>query len=104
MREPIRTLRLAARGLLHTPTVALIAILTLGLGVGAAVAIFSLVDAVLLRPLPFPHADRLVSVREQDRQFPSMSVAYPDYLDWVRDNHSFTALAAHRGNGATLTQ
>ncbi|MGH9480613.1 MAG: ABC transporter permease, partial [Terriglobales bacterium] len=99
----IRDLRYALRSLAQAPAVALIAIVTLGLGVGASTTIFSVVDAVLLRPLPYPQPNRLVAVREHDRQFPEMSVSFPDYLDWVADNHSFTALAAFRGNGATLT-
>ncbi|MGH9392638.1 MAG: ABC transporter permease, partial [Terriglobales bacterium] len=99
----MRALRYALRTLLQTPTVALIAVLTLGLGVGASTAIFSVVDAVLLRPLPFPQPEQLISVRESSRQFPSMSVSFPDYLDWVASNHSFQALAAYRGTGAVIT-
>ncbi|MGH9474698.1 MAG: ABC transporter permease [Terriglobales bacterium] len=98
-----RDFRYAFRSLAQAPAFAIIAILTLGLGIGANTAIFSVVDAVLLRPLPFPHPDRLLSVREQSHQFPSMSVSYPDYLDWVKQNHSFGALAAYRGSGAVLT-
>ena len=91
------------RALRQTPTVAAIAIVTLGLGVGASTAIFSAVDAVLLRPLPFPHPEQLISVRESSRSFPSMSVSYLDYQDWVKSNHSFSALGIYRGTGAVLT-
>ncbi|MGH9413823.1 MAG: ABC transporter permease [Terriglobales bacterium] len=95
--------RYAVRSLAHAPAFAVIAVLTLGLGIGANTAIFSVVDAVLLRPLPYPHPERLVAVRESDHNFPSMSVSFPDYLDWVKDNHSFAALAAYRGTGAVIT-
>ena len=98
-----RDLRYALRSLAQAPAFALIAVLTLGLGIGANTAIFSMVDAVLLRPLPYPHPDELISVRENDAKFPNMSVSYPDYLDWVADNRSFVSLAAYRGTGAVLT-
>lgn len=103
MPEPLRAFRFALRSLALAPAVALIAILTLGLGVGAATSIFSVVNAVLLRPLPFPHSQQLLAVRETDRQFPNMSVSFPDYLDWVAGQHSFSSLAAYVGSGATLT-
>lgn len=103
MPEPLRAVRFALRSLAQTPAVALVAILTLGLGVGASTAIFSVVNAVLLRPLPFPQPQQLLAVRESDRTFPNMSVSYPDYLDWVAGQHSFSSLAAYRGGGATLT-
>ncbi|HUX66079.1 MAG TPA: ABC transporter permease [Terriglobales bacterium] len=103
MTSILRDLRYALRALAHAPAFALIAVLTLGLGVGANTAIFSVVDAVLLRPLPFPHPGQLLSLRENDRQFPAMSVCYPDYLDWLRDNRSFQQLSVYRGTGAVLT-
>jgi len=103
MNSLLRDLRQALRGLSQAPAFAAIAILTLGLGIGANTAIFSVVDAVLLRPLPFPHPEQLMSVRESSQHFPSMSVAFPDYLDWVKDNHSFTLLSAYRGTGAIVT-
>ncbi|MGH9465846.1 MAG: ABC transporter permease [Terriglobales bacterium] len=103
MPEWMRDVGYAWRRLRQAPAFALIAIVTLGLGIGANTAIFSLVDAVLLRPLPFPQPQQLLSIRERSHNFPSMSVSYPDYLDWVAENHSFTALAAYRGNGAVIT-
>ncbi|HVA63083.1 MAG TPA: ABC transporter permease, partial [Terriglobales bacterium] len=103
MNSILRDLRYALRALAHAPAFALIAVLTLGLGIGANTAIFSVVDAVLLRPLPFPHPGQLLSVRENDRNFPSMSVCYPDYLDWLADNRSFQQLSVYRGTGAVLT-
>jgi putative ABC transport system permease protein len=96
-------LKHALRALLGTPGFAAIATLTLALGIGANTAIFSVVNAVLLQPLPYPHSDRLMVLRESDRQFPTMSVCFADYQDWVADNHSFSYLAAFRGTGAVLT-
>ncbi len=84
---------------------ALTAILTLGLGIGATTAIFSLVNAVLLRPLPFPQQDRLMWLRQQDPTLPGgipESLSYPDYFDWRAQNHTFTGIASYRGVTAIL--
>jgi putative ABC transport system permease protein len=97
-------LKQAFRALLKAPGFAVIASLTLALGIGANTAIFSVVDAVLLQPLPYPQSDRLMLLRESDRQFPMMSVCFADYQDWVAENHSFSYLASFRGTGAVLTQ
>src|SRR5690348_17142089 len=97
-------LKHAFRALLKAPGFAFIASLTLALGIGANTAIFSVVNAVLLQPLPYPHSDRLMLLRESNRQFPMMSVCFADYQDWVADNHSFSYLAAFRGTGAVLTR
>jgi putative ABC transport system permease protein len=74
-----------------------VAVFALALGIGATTAIFSVVDAVLWRPLPFPHADRVMSLAEQrpreSRWFGPIAPA--DYFDWRRDNHSFSAIAAY---------
>ena len=103
MPDLIRPFRQALRGLRQAPAVALIAVLTLGLGVGASTTIFSVVDAVLLKPLPFPQSAQLMALRESDRNFPRMSVSYLDYKDWVAGQKSFSSLAAYRGSGASLT-
>ncbi len=94
----------AFRTLVAAPGFTLIASLTLALGIGANTAIFSVVNAVLLQPLPYPHSDRLMVLRESSRQFPMMSICFADYQDWVADNHSFSYLAAFRGTGAVLTR
>ena len=74
-----------------------VAVFALALGIGATTAIFSVVDAVLWRPLPFPHADRVMSLAEQrpreSRWFGPIAPA--DYFDWRRDSHSFSAMAAY---------
>jgi putative ABC transport system permease protein len=96
--------RFAVRMLRKNRSFTAIAALTLGLGIGANTAIFSVVNAVLLRPLPFPDSDRLVLVfatnLEEGR---TEDVAtYPDFEDWKAQNHSFDALAAFTTRGMTM--
>ena len=92
----ITDLRYAIRQLLKNPGFTLIAVLALALGIGANTAIFSVVNAVLLRPLPYPEPDRLVLVREKTSTFPNGSVSYPNYLDWRAGQRSFTDLVLLR--------
>lgn len=80
-------------------------ILTLALGIGATTAIFSLVNAVLLRPLPFPDQDRLMWLHQQDHSLPGVApeaLSYPDYFDWRAQNHTFSGMASYDGSGVTL--
>ncbi len=85
---------LAIRTLARSPGFAFVVILTLALGIGANTAIFSVFQAVILAPLPYPQADRLVWVRQNNLALKrEMSVSYPDFLDW----HARCALV--RGNG-----
>src|SRR5256714_15144232 len=89
-------LRFALRQLRKTPGFTFIAVLTLALGIGANTAIFSVIYAVLLQPLPYPDGERIVILTETDPNQPQISVAYPDYVDWKRDNSVFDSLAVSR--------
>lgn len=86
----------AFRQMRKAPVFTLIAVLTLALGIGATTAIFSILDAVVLRPLPFPDPDRLVRLWETNPQTDSFSVSELNYLDWREENRSFTDMAAIR--------
>ncbi len=95
--------RLSIRSLRATPGFTFVAVLVLALGIGASTAIFSVVDAVLLRGLPFEDADRIVAVGENDKErLPQSgsvgSVAAPNYLDWLQMQTVFSSLAASRGS------
>jgi putative ABC transport system permease protein len=85
------------------PILALAAIVSLALGIGANTAIFSVLNAVVLRPLPFPDADRLVVAWETSADNPTRWVAPANFLDWQREARSFTSMAAFGGFAANLT-
>ncbi len=89
-------MRFAFRRLLKSPAFTLLAVLTLAIGVGANTAVFSVVHAVLLRPLPYPDADRIVLLRERSSLFDSGSVSFPNYQDWKDGSQSFTDMALFR--------
>ncbi|MGB7025503.1 MAG: ABC transporter permease [Candidatus Acidiferrales bacterium] len=89
-------IRYALRMLRRSPGFTAIAVLTLALGIGANTALFSLVNGVLLNPLPYPHPNQLVSVASMGPDFSQGSISYPDYLDWVSYNTTFSSLAAYR--------
>jgi predicted permease len=96
-------IRFGTRVLLKSPGFTIIAILTLALGIGANTALFSVVNGVLLNPLPYPEPDRLVTLHESKPNFETGSVSYPNFLDWQRENHSFSAMAIARPFGFTYT-
>jgi putative ABC transport system permease protein len=89
----------AARQLRKNPWFSLAVIATLALTVGLSATVFSVVDAVLIRPLPYTQPDRLYSLATHAPEGYTQPASYPEYLDWRRDNHSFSALAAY--NAAT---
>jgi predicted permease len=95
--------RYGARMLRKSPGFAVIAILTLAIGIGANTALFSVVNGVLFNPLPYAQPDRLVALFARSNQFNKFSISYPNFLDWSRQNHSFSSLAAFRGETFTLT-
>jgi len=96
-------IRYGFRMLLKAPAFVFVAVLTLALGIGANTALFSIISGVLLSPLPFHQPDRLVAVYSSNREFRTASISYPNFLDWVRNNRSFSALAAFRQDSFELT-
>jgi len=95
--------RLALRQLIKNPAFSAVAVMTLALGIGANTAIFSIVNAVLLRPLPYPDADRIMVLNESSGPGQDYSVALPDYLDWRNDNTVFEHLAATHKESRNLS-
>jgi predicted permease len=96
-------LRYGFRTLRKNPGFTAIAILALGLGIGANTAIFSVVNGVLLRPLSYPDPSRLLMIHESTAEFSQASVAYPNYLDWRRQTRSFTDMGAYRSADFNFT-
>ena len=97
-------LKYAARSLRLNPAYTSIVIATLTLGIGANAAIFSVADAVMLRPFPFPDVDRIVVLNETTRrEQQTMSVAWPTFQDWKAQNQSFEHLGIYRNTVAILT-
>src|SRR5437868_8004478 len=92
-------LKFAFRQLMKSPGFTAVAVLTLALGIGANTAIFSLVNGVLLKPLPYPEPDRLVTLWESspERGIEQERVSGPNYLDWREQNTVFSGLAASPG-------
>jgi len=96
-------LNYGVRMLVKRPGFTLVAVITLALGIGANTAIFSVVNAVLLRALPYPEPDRLVVLTEKSPEGQRMGLAYPNYQDWRDQATSFTEMAGFRGALFNLT-
>ncbi len=99
----LNDLQYAIRQLLKSPAFTIVATLTIALGIGANTAIFSVVNGVLINPLPYPNADRILVLYEDLPNFKDGSISYPNFLDWQRMNNSFSALAAYRPAGYNLS-
>jgi predicted permease len=98
----LQDVRYGFRMLAKAPAFSAIAILTLALGIGSNTAIFSVVNGVLLNPLPFHDAHQLVSMFEQIPNFKNASISYPNFVDWRRMNRTFASMAAYRSVGFNL--
>ncbi len=101
----LQDVRYGVRMLAKSPGFTAVAILTLTLGIGANTAIFSVINAELLRPLPYPHSDRLVNVATTNSKLHSGdgAVSYPDFADWRSQSHVFDGMAAYTDATAALT-
>jgi hypothetical protein len=95
----------ALRTVRRQPGFSIVAVATLALGIGATTAIFSLVNSVLLRPLPFPHPDRIVALfaTSPKRNIFRDTTSFPDFSDWQRQSHSFAEVSAYRPDRFNLT-
>jgi putative ABC transport system permease protein len=96
-------IRYGARMLLKNPGVTIIVIIALALGIGANTAIFSVVNAVLLRPLPYHESDRLVFLNEKSPVLDEMSISYPNFTDWRNHNQSFEKMGVYNRASYNLT-
>lgn len=103
MSSLLQDLRFGFRTLTKNPGFTAIAVLTLALGIGANTAIFSVVNATLLRPLPYRDPGRLCLLAEHTDRFPTFTVSYENYLDWRSQNRSFESVEATRSTTMTLT-
>ncbi len=96
-------LKFAFRQLLKNPGFTAVAVLTLALGIGANTAIFSVVDAVLLRPLAYPDSGQLVWLSERGPDWSGGSISYPNFTDWRNQQSVFERFGVYSGNNFTLT-
>jgi predicted permease len=103
IQDLLQDLGFGLRMLRNSPAFALVAILTLALGIGANTAMFSVVQGVLLAPLQYFQPDRLVMVWENNPRFPRVWVSYPNFRDWQRSAHSFQQMAGGMDQGVDLT-
>ena len=99
----IQDARYGLRMMQKSPAFTLVAVLTLTLGIGANTAIFSVVNGVLLNPLPFPHSEQLITLHESRPNFKKGAVSYPNFVDWQKENRTFSAMAVARGYTFSLT-
>ena len=103
LEELLQDLRYAARTLRKNPGFTAIAILTLALGIGANTSLFSVVNAVLLNPLPYPHPEKLVTLHESKPNFKNGSISYPNFRDWQKNNKTFSSMAVMRRTSLSVT-
>jgi putative ABC transport system permease protein len=101
--ELLQDLKFGCRTLWKNPGFSIVALLTIAVGIGANASIFSYIDGVLLRPLPYPDADRMVRVAERPAGGTPNRVSAEDYLDWERQRTIFQYIAAQQWNTAALT-
>lgn len=96
-------IRFGLRMMLRHPAVTLVAVIALTLGIGANTAIFSVVNAILLRPLPYEESERLIFLSERSQQLEGMSISYPNFTDWRAQNRVFEAIGVYNRDSYNLT-
>src|ERR1043166_3649138 len=102
MDQLIKDIRFAFRSLWRQPGFATIAVLTLALGIGANTALFSVVNSVLLNPLPYPQPAQLITLHQSKPNFAPGAIPYPNFRDWQKENQTFAAMAISRGTSFSL--
>jgi predicted permease len=100
--EMFQDLRYGARMLLKNPGFSAVIVLTLALGIGANTALFSVVNGVLLNPLPYPQPEQLITLHQSKPNFATGAIPYPNFLDWRQENQTFAAMAISRGASFSL--
>src|SRR5580692_8930732 len=103
MRTLLEDLRYGLRMLRKNPGFTVVAVLTIALGIGANTALFSVVNGVLLNPLPYPQPDQLVTLHKSKPNFNTGSISYPNFLDWQKENHTLSSMAVARPYSFSLT-
>jgi predicted permease len=99
----LQDLRFGMRMILKSPGFTAVAVLTLALGIGANTALFSVVNGVLLNPLPYPNPDELVTLHESKPNFDAGSISYPNFRDWRKNNQTFSMMGIARAISFNLT-
>src|SRR4026207_759422 len=95
--------RFGARMLLKSPGITIIVIIALALGIGANTAIFSVVNTVLLRPLPYEESERLIFLNEKSQVLDEMSISYPNFTDWRNQTQTFEKMGVYNRGRHTPT-
>src|ERR1044071_5291384 len=95
-------LRYGVRMLLKNPAFTALVVVTLAVGIGANAALFSVVNGVLLNPLPYPQPEQLVTLHQSKPNFEMGAIPYPNFLDWQKENQTFSAMAISRGSSFSL--
>jgi predicted permease len=99
----LKDIRYGLRSLRRRPGFTATALITLAIGIGANVALFSVVSGVLLNPLPYPNPDQLITLHQSKPSFDTGAIPYPNFRDWQSQNQTFASMAISRGSDFTLT-